>query len=112
MKSNIILLPGESVDVPTELEDQTIIAEGHGKSHWPPPQLTKVTNKAVQLTNQSSEPITLTDLKTNSIQLTKTTIQNLQNNPTEYRIASTKITLPDSDTINLIKIGETDRDTK
>ena len=39
LKSNRIILPGEHIQLYTDLPDQQIFVEAHKSINWPPPQL-------------------------------------------------------------------------
>ena len=39
IKTKTTLLPGQSINVPTELPDQLILAEAFRSDQWPPPQI-------------------------------------------------------------------------
>ena len=39
IKTNKIILPGETMELPTDMPDQTVLVEGWLPHHWPEPQL-------------------------------------------------------------------------
>ena len=65
-------MPGKTIDLDTNLEDQTVLVEGFNSSHWPPPQIVNISNGTIPLTNTSSELVILTTHKVNSIKITPT----------------------------------------
>ena len=70
LKTNKIILPGESIELDTELEDQTVLAEGFNGHHWPQPQIVSIARGKLPLTNTSADPVILKAHKVNSIKLT------------------------------------------
>ena len=105
-------MPGDSMDIPTTIKDQEVIAEGWRPTEWPPPQLTAIKNGLLHLTNTSKQPVILKDAKVNSIKITTMTDLDWQT-PKLATITGTKTSvtpLSDMETINLIKIGETSED--
>ena len=72
VKTNKIVMPGDSIAINTMLPDQTVLVEGWNSNHWPEPQVTEVNNGEIQVTNTSSHPVILRDNKVNSIKITLT----------------------------------------
>ena len=108
LKSKQIIMPGDMIDVPTNLADQQVIAEGWRHNDWPAPQLTEVKNESIQLTNHSTQPVILRDNRVNSIKITTTQMTDWQSPQLlATRTPTTTMPLPDSETIDNMKIGET-----
>ena len=74
IKENKIILPGESINLDTHLEDQTVLIEGFNSQHWPPPQVVTIAQGKIPIVNTSAEPVILTSQKVNSIKVTPTEI--------------------------------------
>lgn len=72
LKYKQLIMPGDTIDIPTKFADQQVIAEGWRHSDWPAPQLTEVINGSISLTNHSSQPVILRDNKVNSVKITTT----------------------------------------
>merc|ERR1711867_227582 len=111
LKTNKIILPGESIDVDTHLEDQTVLVEGFNGEHWPPPQVVSISQGKIPIVNTSDEPVILTSHKVNSIKVTSTELVDWS---TPSYAALSAITtppqfkpMPDSETIDTITIGDT-----
>ena len=106
LKVKQIIQPGESIDIPVNIPNQTILAEGFRPTDWPLPQITEVKNNNINLTNDTNHTIILNDNKVNSIKLTSTQTSEWIN-LSSINTNLTKTELSDSETINLIKIGKT-----
>ena len=74
IKTNKIILPGESIDIDTALEDQTVLVEGFNSHNWPAPQVVNIAQGKIPIVNTSAEPVVLTSHKVNSIKITPTEI--------------------------------------
>ena len=114
IKSNKILMPGDSLDLNKELPDQTVVVEGWHPNHWPDPQLANIHQNKIQVTNTTNKPVLLTNKRINSIKITTTedtdwtqpflsTLKQKQRNVSP---------LSDSETIDTIQIGDTTADMK
>ena len=111
LKTNKIILPGESIEIDTELEDQTVLVEGFNSHHWPQPQIVSIARGKIPITNTSADPVILNAHKVNSIKITPTEVVDWSS----PRIAalssitspSQSAPLPDSETIDTITVGET-----
>ena len=109
IRSNKIILPGDSLNLDTDLPDQTVVVEGWLLHQWPDPQLVSISQGRLQVTNTSSQPVVLTDKKVNSEKITSTKdtdwtqpfLSTLKQDPRNVS------PLSDSETINTIKIGDT-----
>ena len=55
-------MPGDTIDVPTNLTDQQVIAEGWRHSDWPAPQFTEVKNGSMTATLGNQDIATTTPL--------------------------------------------------
>ena len=114
IKTNKIIMPEETIDVDTKLEDQTVLVEGFNSNHWPEPQVVHISQGRIPITNTSSEPVILTNHKVNSIKITPTetvdwsspSYTSLSSITTSKQITS----MLDSDTIDTITIGDTTAD--
>ena len=71
-RSNEIILPGDSLDLDTDLPDQTVVVEGWLPHQWPDPQLVSISQGRLQVTNTSSQPVVLTNKRVNSVKITST----------------------------------------
>ena len=104
-------MPRDTIDIDTELEEQTVLVEGFNGSHWPPPQVVNINKGTIPITNTSSKPVILTTQKVNSIKITPT--QTVDWSSPSYSSLSSISTskppasMPDSETIDTITIGET-----
>ena len=111
LKTNKIIMPGDTIDIDTEIEDQTVLVEGFNGSHWPPPQVVNINKETIPITNTSSKPVILTTQKVNSIKITPT--QTVDWSSPSYSSLSSISTsrpttsMPDSETIDTITIRET-----
>ena len=107
-------MPGDSLDLNTELPDQTVVVEGWHPNHWPDPQLANIHQNKIQVTNTTNKPVLLTNKRINSIKITTTedtdwTQPFLSTLKQEQRNVSP---LSDSETIDTIQIGDTTADIK
>ena len=112
IRSNEIILPGDSLDLDTDLPDQTVVVEGWLPHQWPDPQLVSISQGRLQVTNTSSQPVVLTNKRVNSVKITSTedtdrTQPFLSTLKQEIRNVSQ---LSDSKTIDTIQIGDTTAD--
>ena len=111
IKTNKIILPGESVDIDTPLEDQTVLVEGFNSQHWPAPQVVTIAQGKIPIVNTSAEPVILNSHKVNSIKVTPTEVIDWSS--PRYAALSSITTpkqftpMPDSETIDTITIGDT-----
>ena len=64
-------MPGQSLDLNTDLPDQTVLVEGWHPTHWPHPQLANIRNNKLQVINTTHEPVILSNKKVNSLKVTK-----------------------------------------
>ena len=114
IKTNKIVLPGESIDIDTTLEDQTVLVEGFNSNHWPAPQVVNIAQGRIPIVNTSTEPVILTSHKVNSIKITPT--ETVDWSSPSYTTLSSITTsqpitsMPDSETIDTITIGDTTED--
>lgn len=114
IKTNKIVLPGESIDIDTTLEDQTALVEGFNSNHWPAPQVVNIAQGKIPIVNTSTEPVVLTSHKVNSIKITPTEIIDWSS-PSYAALSSITTSqpitsMPDSETIDTITIGDTTED--
>ena len=111
LKTNKIILPGESIEIDTELGDQTVLVEGFNSHHWPAPQVVNIARGKIPILNTSADPVILNAHKVNSIKITPTEIVDWSSPRNAFLSAITTPTqsapLPDSETIDTITIGET-----
>ena len=112
IKSNKIILPGESLELDMTIPDQTVIVEGWLPHHWPDPQLVSISQGKLQVTNNTTEPVLFDNKKVKSLKIMTTehtdwTQPFLSTIKQEKRNASP---LSDSKTIDTIKISDTTRD--
>ena len=114
IKTNKIVLPGESIDMDTTLGDQTVLVEGFNSNHWPAPQVVNIAQGKIPIVNTSTEPVVLTSHKVNSIKITPT--ETVDWSSPSYTTLSSITTsqpitsMPDSETIDTITIGDTTED--
>ena len=54
IKTNKIILPGESMELTTDMPDQTVVIEGWLPHHWPEPQLVSIAQGKLQVTNNQA----------------------------------------------------------
>ena len=109
IKSNKISLPGESLELETNMPDQTVIIEGWLPHHWPEPQLVSISQGKLQVTNNTTQPMMFDNKKVKSLKVTTTkhtdwTQPFLSAIKQEPRNVSP---LSDNKTIDTIKIGDT-----
>ena len=104
VKTNKIILPGESIDLDTTMPDQTALVEGWNSNHWPEPQIVKITQGKLPIRNNTSSPVILTHNKVNSIKVTSTEIVDWTVPSLSTITTTTKSTasMPDSETIDTI----------
>ena len=72
IQSNKIIMPGQSLDLNTDLPDQTVLVEGWHPTHWLHPQLADIRNNKLQVINTTHEPVVLSNKKVNSLKIMKT----------------------------------------
>ena len=119
LKTNKIILPGDLIDIDTTMTDQTVLVEGWNGNHWPEPQVVTITQGKMPITNNSSKPIILTNNKVNSIKIIPTEVVDWSApsfsslstiSTTTKQMTKTITSMPDSDTIDTIQIGDTTED--
>ena len=119
IKTNKIILPGDSINIDTTMTDQTVLVEGWKGNHWPEPQVVAITQGKLPITNNTSKPVILKNNKVNSIKVTPTEVidwtapsfSSLSTiTTTTKQTTKTMTSMPDSDTIDTIQIGETTED--
>ena len=111
IKTNKIILPGESEDIDTQLEDQTVLIEGFNSQHWPAPQVVTIAQGKIPIVNTSAEPVILNSHKVNSIKVTPTEVIDWSS-PRYAALSSItgpkqSTPMPDSETIDTITVGDT-----
>ena len=109
VKTNKIILPGETMELTTDMPDQTVLIEGWLPHHWPEPQLVSITQGKLEVTNNTQQPVLFDNKKAKSIKVTTTahtdwTQPFLSALKQEPRNVSP---LSDTETIDTIKIGDT-----
>ena len=114
VKSNTIILPGDSLELDTDVDDQTILVEGWLPGQWPEPQLANIAQGKLNITNNTKEPVVFNTKKAKSIKLTaRDDTDWTQHSMSAIRQESkNKIPLSDTETIDNIKIGNTSSDIK
>ena len=105
-------MPGQSLDLNTDLPDQTVLVEGWHPTHWPHPKLADIRNNKLQVINTTNDPVVLSNKKVNSLKITKTedtdwTQPFLSTIKQEQRKVSP---LSDAEMIDTIRIGDTTAD--
>merc|ERR1712240_200025 len=114
VKDNIIVLPGDTLELNTDLQDQTVMVEGWLPHQWPQPQLVSISQGKIVVQNQTQEPILFDKKKSRSIKITTTT-------ETDWTLPSLRsikqdsphcLPLTDTETIDTIKIENTSTDIK
>merc|ERR1712082_516216 len=114
VKANTIVLPGEYLELETDVKDQTILAEGWLPGQWPEPQLTTIAQGKIKIQNNTEEQVLFTNKRAKTIKLTATnntdwtqsSLSSIRQEPGD------NIPLSDSETIDGIKIGNTTSDIK
>merc|ERR1711873_382295 len=112
VKSNTIVLPGDYLELDTDVKDQTILAEGWLPGQWPEPQLATIAQRKLKIENNTEKPVVFSTKKAKTIKLTATNNTDW----TQYSMSAIrqepgdKIPLSDSETIDTIKIGNTSSD--
>lgn len=112
VKTNKIIVPGESIDLDTTMPDQTALVEGWNSHHWPEPQIVEITKGKMWIRNINSTPVILTHNRANSIKVTPTEIVDWTVPSLSTITTTTKSTtlMPDLETIETIQIGDTTAD--
>merc|ERR1712240_995562 len=113
VKDNIIVLPGDSLELNTDLQDQTVMVEGWLPQQWPQPQLAHISQGKIVVHNQTQQPVLFDKKRSKSIKITTTTdtdwtlpsLATFQNSPK-------CLPLTDTETIDSIKIENTSADIK
>ena len=77
IKSNKILLPGDSTNIQVDLPDQRVITESFRANQWPPPQLASIMNQSITLFYNSNQPIYLSEKKATSIKITPISVTEI-----------------------------------
>ena len=114
VKANKIILPGETLELATDVQDQTVLVEGWLPHHWPEPQLASITQGKLKVINTTKEPVLFNNKKSKSIKLTTTDDTDW----TQPSLSAVKqesknvIPLSDTEAIDTIKIGNTSSDIK
>ena len=115
IKTNKIVSPGDSMELETNLPDQTVLVEGWNGEHWPDPQLASIKDGILYIDNPPGSHTILSKKKVNSLKLTPVTYTDW-NTPAIVSLKPDKIQLPtplpDSETISQIKIGNTTTEIK
>ena len=73
MKANKIVLPGDTLELATDLEDQTVLIEGWLPHQWPEPQLVSISQGKLVVANNTQKPVLFDTKKSKSIKITTTT---------------------------------------
>ena len=97
------------------MTDQTVLVEGHNGNHWPEPQVVTISRGKFPVTNNTTNTVILNKGGVNSIKVTPTEEMDWSAasslNLSVISIASKQSTnltsLPDSETIDTIVIGDT-----
>ena len=114
VKTNKIVLPGDTLELDTDLQDQTVLVEGWLPYQWPEPQLVSISQGKIAVVNQTQKPILFDTKRSKSIKITTTTDTDW----TQPCLSTMKqenqkpIPLSDTETIDLIKIENTSTDIK
>ena len=115
LKTNKNILPGDKIEIDTEMADQTVLVEGHNRNHWPEPQVVTISRGKFPVTNNTTNTVILNKGRVNSIKVTPTeemdwsaaSSLNLSVISTASKQSTKSTSLLDSKTINTIVIGDT-----
>ena len=66
-----IVLQGDKLSIPTELPDQTILAEAYKADKWPHPQLCRISDNEIHKTNKTTQTILIDSKNNATIKLTE-----------------------------------------
>ena len=72
LKTNKIILPGDTIKIDTEMADQTVLVKGYNRNHWPELQVMTISQKKFPITNNTTSTVILNKSKVNSIKVTPT----------------------------------------
>merc|ERR1712089_24063 len=109
VKANKIVLPGDTLELATDLEDQTVLIEGWLPHQWPEPQLVSISQGKLVVANNTQKPVLFDTKKLKSIKITTTTETDWTQPSLSAIRQETQNVLPmsDTETIDNIKIGDT-----
>ena len=79
IKARKIILPGEKLNIKTDLPDQIVLIEAIKTHRWPPPTLAAIKNNVATITNTTKSPVLLDGKSTLSLCLTPTSNSSISN---------------------------------